>query len=134
MASDRQCCCALVLGLVLFDAGHTEAPAEIVVRPTLCITDERTSACDLEVDIEWRADIEDRYCVRADDAEQPLRCWNDEQEGETEDARRVETTVEYHLEQGKDEAAVAAARIEVLRKDPEDRRRRRRTRYVWDVL
>lgn len=108
--------------------------AELTVKPLLCIVDERAPACDIEFAISWQVRAADDYCLRADVEDSPLRCWEAASRGETGDARRVTETFDYLLESVEPSEAVAAATVEVLQKDPDDRRRRRRTRHVWDLL
>ena len=104
------------------------------VKPLLCIVDERAPACDIEFDIAWRALAQGYYCVRADVDDNALRCWREASEGDTTDERRVTESFVYRLEAGERAEALVTATVEVLEKDSDDRRRRRRTRHVWDLL
>ena len=63
-----------------------------------------------------------------------MRCWTNADQGNVDDERSISETVRYQLDKGDPETALASATVEVLRKDSDDRRRRRRTRHVWDIL
>ncbi len=113
----------------------TPAPDyEITVKPRLCIVDRRTPACEPVFRITWRAAKRGYYCVLTEQADGALRCWPSQTEGQLEDTRRVSEDLEFTLNRGEDGPVLASATVEVLEKGIGDRRRRRRTRYVWDVL
>ena len=125
----------LIAVLAFWPAGAAEPPpANLTVKPVLCIVDERTPTCDLSFVIAWQALQLGYYCVLNDHDVEPLRCWADSQSGETTDSRKLTESIEFRLEEGEAGMLVASATVDVLRKDSDDRRRRRRTRYVWDVL
>lgn len=109
-------------------------PPWITVTPSLCITDARTDACDLRLEIRWEAVAIDLHCVRGQGDETTLQCWTAALDGETAVRRVISEPLEIRLEAGQDATVVAATLVDVLSKDVGDRRRRRRTRYVWDVL
>ena len=109
-------------------------PASLTVKPVLCIVDERTPSCDLNIVITWRALRRGYYCVFHDQDVAARRCWAESRSGEMSERLELSESIEFRLEQGESGIPVARATIDVLRKDSDDRRRRRRTRYVWDVL
>ena len=131
----RQILITLTAAFAVWPASAAEPPpASLTVKPVLCIVDERTPSCDLDFVIAWRALRLGYYCVLNDHDEEPMRCWADRQAGETTDRRELTESIEFRLEEGDAGILVASATVDVLRKDSDDRRRRRRTRYVWDVL
>ncbi len=116
-------------------AADTDVPeAAIDVKPMLCIVDKRTPTCDITFVVAWTTAERGYYCVLNDLEADPLRCWSEQRAGRHDDHRSVEDSFSYRLEEGHEGAALASATVEVLRKDSDDRRRRRRTRHVWDVL
>ena len=107
---------------------------ELVVKPLLCIVDARTPACETQFAIRWASSESGYYCVFVDLETQALRCWSEARAGELQDDRTVAETFSYWLSQGVGAPALAKATVDVLQKDSDDRRRRRRTRHVWDIL
>ena len=118
----------------LAEAPAEPPPASLTVKPVLCIVDERTPSCDLNIVITWQAPRPGYYCVLHDQDVAARRCWTESRSGRTSERRELSESIEFRLEQGESGIPVARATIDVLRKDSDDRRRRRRTRYVWDVL
>lgn len=116
------------VGSVLAD----DSAAELNVRPKLCIVDQRTPHCDVKLALTWTSPKPGYYCVKREEDDAPLHCWVDENAGQVDDERKITKTQRYELHE--DETTRASAEVEVLRMDSEDRRRRRRTRHVWDVL
>jgi hypothetical protein len=128
---------ASLLFLLPLAAAASDGPdgeAQLTVKPLLCIVDERTPSCDLRFLITWHAHETGYYCVNSDLDSEALRCWDEARTGRHEDDREVTESFRYWLNRGDDQSELASATVEVLRKDGDDRRRRRRTKYVWDLL
>ncbi len=106
----------------------------LTVRPVLCIVDERSRACDMSFLVVWQSEESGYYCVGNDLESEPLRCWTEQHSGELTDRRNVLADFEYWINRGGDAPKLAVVTVEVLRMDSDDRRRRRRTRHVWDIL
>ena len=81
----------------------------------------------------WESAQTGYYCLFNDFGETPIRCWSDERSGRTEDERIVENDFQYWMQDDSSELQLAVVTVEVLRLDSDDRRRKRRTRHVWDV-
>jgi hypothetical protein len=62
-----------------------------------------------------------------------MRCWNEEREGRLTDERTVRTDFNYWMTGTDPQARLAQVSVEVLRIESDDRRRKRRTRHVWDI-
>ncbi len=105
----------------------------LTVKPVLCITDKRTPSCEMSFLIHWQSAISGYYCLSSDLEETPLRCWNDENTGRLTDDRSVREEFSYWMTVDANSVRLAAVTVEVLRMDTDDRRRRRRTRHVWDI-
>lgn len=105
----------------------------LTVKPVLCITDKRTPSCDMSFLVSWESGRSGYYCLFNDFGEDPVRCWSDERAGETEDERNVQNNFRYWMTEDDKERWLAAVTVEVLRMDSDDRRRKRRTRHVWDL-
>ena len=112
---------------------RADSTMRLTVKPLLCITDERTPRCEMSFLVLWQSELSGYYCLFSDFDETPLRCWNDESTGRLTDDRTVERDFSYWMAGEEDDVRLAAVSIEVLRMDTDDRRRRRRTRHVWDI-
>ena len=124
----------LLLPLAAFADESPSDDHQLSVKPLLCIVDARTPACEMRFVIAWASGESGYYCVFNELETEALRCWNEAQAGELRDDRTVAETFSYWLNQGINEPVLARATVDVLQKDSEDRRRRRRTRHVWDIL
>jgi hypothetical protein len=106
---------------------------ELSVKPLLCITDNRNSVCEMSFLVVWESGERGYYCLFNDYGEAPMRCWSEESEGQLTDDRSVRETFSFWMT-GTDTAnRLAEVSVEVLRMDSDDRRRKRRTRHVWDI-
>lgn len=110
-----------------------DAAIDLSVKPVLCITDKRTPTCEMSFLIVWQTGTSGYYCLFSDFDEAPVRCWNEEISGRHNDERIVETDFSYWMTGSSQELRLAQVDVEVLRMDSDDRRRRRRTRHVWDI-
>ncbi len=124
----------LMLPLAALADDAADEAYHLTVKPLLCIVDARTPACEMRFAIHWASGVSGYYCVFSELETQALRCWNAAQSGELRDDRSVSESFSYWLNRGVGEPALASATVDVLRKDSDDRRRRRRTRHVWDIL
>ena len=106
---------------------------KLSVKPLLCITDNRNAACEMSFLVMWESGERGYYCLFNDYGEAPMHCWNEEREGQLTDDRSVRETFSFWMT-GTDTAnRLAEVSVEVLRMDSDDRRRKRRTRHVWDI-
>jgi len=131
----------LVLVLLLFSFApnsqaqtDTKPSVQLKVRPVLCITDERTPSCEMSFLVIWQSEQTGYYCLYNDFEESALRCWTENRSGELSDERTVDTDFSYWMTDDDSESLLAVATVEVLRMDSDDRRRKRRSRHVWDIL
>ena len=118
----------------LFLATETRAEdVELKVKPVLCITDNRNPSCEMAFLVVWETESTGYYCLFNDFGESPVRCWDEEREGRATDERTVQETFSYWMTGADLEARLAQVTVEVLHLDSDDRRRKRRTRHVWDI-
>ena len=106
---------------------------QLTVKPLLCITDARNPSCDMSFLVVWQSIATGYYCLFNDIIDAPLRCWNEERAGRMNDDRTVTQNFSYWMTGTDTSARLAQVNVEVLRMDSDDRRRRRRTRHVWDI-
>jgi Protein of unknown function (DUF3019) len=111
----------------------TTPTVELEVKPVLCVIDERMPLCEIEFLVTWRSDRPGYYCLFNDLAATALRCWDEERTGEMIEPRSVAEDFSYWMTDAEDER-LATATVEVLRVEEGDRRRRRRSRHIWDLL
>lgn len=128
----------LAFSLLLLPALAAAEPGDeqsmrLSVKPVLCITDKRTPRCEMSFLVIWETGKSGYYCLFSDFDEAPVRCWNEDVAGRHDDDRTVETSFSYWMTDDNHELRLAQVDVEVLRMDSDDRRRRRRTRHVWDI-
>ncbi len=105
----------------------------LTVKPVLCITDNRNPSCDMSFLVVWQSGETGYYCLFNDLTEAPVRCWSEEQVGQLSDDRIVRENFSYWMTGSDPDSRLAEVMVEVLHMDSDDRRRRRRTRHVWDI-
>ena len=122
----------LLLLLPAFASADEEM--QLKVRPLLCIIDERTPSCQMSFLVLWRSAETGYYCLHNDFGQAPLRCWIEQRSGELSDDRTVDTEFRYWIMGDDNDSPLAVAAVEVLQLATDDRRRKRRSRHVWDIL
>ena len=115
-------------------AAHADEEMQLKVRPVLCVVDDRAPACEMSFVIHWQSAETGFYCLYNDLVPAPLRCWEEQRSGEHNDERKVETGFRYWMAQSDAAAPLAVVMVEVLRIHNDDRRRKRRSRHVWDII
>lgn len=126
----------LLLLTLLFTVLAPTARADdmkLTVKPILCITDSRNPVCEMSFLVVWESGERGYYCLFNDYGEAPVRCWNEELEGQLTDDRSVRETFRFWMTGADISERLAEVSVEVLRMDSDDRRRKRRTRHVWDI-
>ncbi len=125
----------MVLLLLLWPAlGGADEKMQLKVKPKLCIIDERTPSCKMSFIVHWQSAETGYYCLYNDFEQSPLRCWSDRRVGELSDQRVVDNEFRFWMAGSDKELPLAVVAVEVLRLDNSDRRRKRRSRHVWDIL
>lgn len=117
----------------LAEVNVADREMRLTVKPVLCIVDKKTPSCDMSFLVVWESAQTGYYCLFNDFGEAPVRCWNDERAGRTEDKHIVQKDFQYWMTDDRNELRLAVVEVEVLRMDSDDRRRKRRTRHVWDL-
>ncbi len=107
---------------------------KLTVKPVLCIVDRRTPSCDMQFMISWESSRSGYYCLYNDLSTPPVRCWTDARRGKAIEEHEVSSEFSYWMTGLDDGVRIAAVTIEVLSTDSGDRRRKRRSRHVWDIL
>ena len=123
-----------LLPLLLPLAGIADEQVELTVKPALCIIDERSPSCEMSFIVHWESSETGYYCLYNDFEQAPLRCWSEQQSGETSDERTVDEAFRFWMASDDKDTPLAVVAVEVLRLDNGDRRRKRRGRHVWDIL
>ena len=103
------------------------------VKPLLCIVDERTPGCDMSFLVRWSSNQVGYYCVFNSLEDDALNCWAEQQSGELQDDRTIRDNLVFWISETEG-TPLESITVEVLRMDSDDRRRRRRSRHVWDLL
>ena len=128
----------LVIFALLFPAlasgqDQTGDDMRLTVKPVLCVTDNRNPSCDMSFLVVWRSGETGYYCLYNDFAEAPVRCWSEERAGRLNDNRIVRENFSFWMTGSDPDNRLAEVTVEVLRMGSDDRRRKRRTRHVWDI-
>jgi hypothetical protein len=125
---------ATLLLFLLPAFANADEEMQLRVRPVLCIIDERTPSCQMSFLVLWQSTETGYYCLYNDFGQAPLRCWTEQRSGELGDERTVNSEFSYWMAGNDDESPLAVVVVEVLRMDTDDRRRKRRSRHVWDIF
>jgi hypothetical protein len=124
---------ALLLPALALAEDQADDDMRLTVKPVLCITDNRNPSCDMSFLVLWQSGDTGYYCLFNDLTEAPVRCWSEERTGRLSDDRIVRENFSYWMTGSDPDSRLAEVTVEVLRMDSDDRRRRRRTRHVWDI-
>ena len=124
---------ALLLPALALAENQAGDDMRLTVKPVLCITDNRNPNCDMSFLVVWQSNETGYYCLYNDFAEAPVRCWSEERAGRLSDDRIVRENFSFWMTGSDPDSRLAEVTVEVLRMDSDDRRRRRRTRHVWDI-
>ena len=124
---------ALLLPALAISEQAAAEDMSLSVKPVLCITDKRSPSCDMAFLVVWQSALTGYYCLFNDFDDAPVRCWNEERAGELSDERTVRENFSYWMTDRNLASRLAVVTVEVLRMDSDDRRRKRRTRHVWDI-
>jgi hypothetical protein len=124
---------ALLLPALALAEDQAGDELRLTVKPVLCITDNRNPSCDMSFLVLWQSGDTGYYCLFNDFTEVPVRCWSEERAGQLSDDRIVRESFTYWMTDRDPDSRLVEVTVEVLRMDSDDRRRRRRTRHVWDI-
>ena len=127
-----------ILGFLLLalpsEARAQEMPAELNVKPVLCITDSPDGSCEADFRVEWWSARIGPFCLDNDFESRPLYCWERASSGRYAELRVITQSFSYRLLAPGRETPVAEARVELMSVHEPDRRRSRRSRHAWSVL
>jgi hypothetical protein len=114
---------AVALGAMVLPA--SAAQAELSLVPKVCVLARGEQLCRDRVDIRWRTDQPLALCLFVDDAENPLRCWQEQAEGGHEYQAETAESLLFQLRQRHSGALLASEIFAVIREHTEYRYRRR---------
>lgn len=124
---------ALLLPTLALAENQADDDMRLTVKPVLCVTDNRNPSCNMSFLVVWQSGKTGYYCLFNDLTEAPVRCWSEERAGQLSDDRIVRENFSYWMTDSDPDNRLAVVAVEVLRMDSDDRRRKRRTRHVWDI-
>ena len=124
---------ALLLPTLALAENQADDDMRLTVKPVLCVTDNRNPSCNMSFLVVWQSGKTGHYCLFNDLTEAPVRCWSEERAGQLSDDRIVRENFSYWMTGSDPGNRLAVVTVEVLRMDSDDRRRKRRTRHVWDI-
>ncbi len=111
-----------------------DEPAELRVKPVLCITDNPDGTCEAHFRVHWTSRRIGPFCLDNDLESEPLYCWDRAASGRSDEEREVSGSFHYRLQMPGRALPVAEARVEVMSVHEPDRRRSRRNRHAWSIL
>ena len=123
----------LAAGALISVGEANSEEVQMTVKPVLCIIDNRTPSCEMSFIVIWQSGASGYYCLFNDFAEAPVRCWSEELAGQLSEDRVVRENFSYWMTGSDPDSRLAEVTVEVLHMDSNDRRRKRRTRHVWDI-
>ena len=124
---------ALLLPALALAEDQASDDMRLTVKPVLCITDNRNPSCDMSFLVVWQSGETGYYCLFSDFTEAPVRCWSEALAGQLSEDRIVRENFSYWMTGSTPDSRLAEITVEVLHMDFDDRRRKRRTRHVWDI-
>ncbi len=124
---------ALLLPALALAEDHAGDDMRLTVKPLLCITDNRNPSCEMSFLVVWQSGETGYYCLFNDFTETTVRCWSEELAGQLSEDRIVRENFSYWMTGSNPDSRLVEVTVEVLHMDSDDRRRRRRTRHVWDI-
>ncbi len=124
---------ALLLPALALAEDQAGDDMRLTIKPVLCITDNRNPSCDMSFLVVWQSGETGYYCLFNNYTEAPVRCWSEELAGRLSEDRIVRENFSYWMAGSDPDSRLAEVTVEVLRMDSDDRRRKRRTRHVWDI-
>ncbi len=102
-----------------------EQAIELWIKPSLCIISKEDELCMDQITINWQANHLQSLCLFQSGTEQPLFCWNDEDNGLFLQEVNTKTNLTFQLRQQGDNSLLASQVFQVLKEYIEYRRRRR---------
>lgn len=113
------------------------AIAEIPVltaKPGLCIVQQSdVEKCVMAIELEWKAELSDSYCLYNSLNPEPLHCWENVQLGLHHSELSSREDVDYWLQRPPSSGQLARITVRIVslaQRNPE----RRRRRHVWSVM
>ena len=103
--------CLYVL-LITFHV-HAVENAQLNIKPTRCIALHEGQVCYQKINISWKTDSADHYCLHLQDNKVPLTCWDNLSSAKWSYEFEGNTTQKFMLIRKQDSKQVAEVSIEV---------------------
>lgn len=78
-------------------AKQAEQSAELIIKPTKCVSLQQDQICYVNVEIVWRATTLGDYCVSSSMQNRPIQCWTSTQQGTLSQEIEMSKDVTYQL-------------------------------------
>ena len=104
------------------------------VKPSLCLRYSSGEECKLTVEVVWRDESPNDYCLHSVQDEQPVQCWENLASATLEEERAMQEDLVYWLSYPGEEAQLVVATIEMATVVDDDKRNRTRRRHVWNLI
>lgn len=120
--------------LLQVPSASAEDDHTIAIKPKLCLKKRLADFCDIEVDIYWKANQIDHYCVVDTTSGKTIACWENHLAGEAKDEVHTQVDLNYVLmQEGNNEQLVSQA-LNVLSLEDDTLGKNRRRRHVWSLF
>lgn len=113
-------------------AANEPDEVELRVRPLVCVTLASDSDCEMALRVSWSTPAASDVCVRLEDGETMLRCWQQRRAGEFEMTLQRRDNAIVQLLDSETSVVLDQAEVTVVSRDLRDSRRRRR--HVWSII
>lgn len=104
----------------------------LYARPSICVSYDSDALCSMALEVSWESDVHADVCLREQEQDPMLRCWENARQGTMELVYADTQDVRYALVDAVSESLLAETEVVVINRDLRDSRKRRR--HVWSIL
>ncbi|MFT5084885.1 MAG: hypothetical protein ACI9Y1_002941 [Lentisphaeria bacterium] len=107
------------------DAAHAMPLIQFSIKPRLCVLSEGEQVCRDELEISWTSKVGRSLCLYQSEKRLPLRCWEDELNGEHYIEISTSRNIDFQLKEMVSDDLLVTEAFEVVQDNTQYRRRRR---------
>lgn len=100
---------------------------QLVLSPDKCVSLRQGQTCYVNIDLQWSAKTEGRYCIYSSNQQQPMRCWSDTLFGEISMEFASDKNTLFYLRKGAETLAQVELKMAWVYK-------RKRSSLSWRVF
>ncbi|MFL0810930.1 MAG: DUF3019 domain-containing protein [Agarilytica sp.] len=95
------------------------------IKPSICVLSGGEKVCEDDLALKWESSGPRSLCLFRHDTTIPLRCWEEENQGEHLLSISASRNVDFQLRETKDKKVLVTEAFEVVKDNTQFRRRRR---------